>query len=109
MIQYEKPRGALFFNNRKVQGTNQPDYKGRVEFDAELVRNLAEQINGGEKFAKAEISGWAKQSEKAGDFISLSASKPRVKDESASVSVAPMRPAPMAMNRGAVSDDKIPF
>lgn len=103
MSQYNKPTGALFVNHKKAPGSNQPDHNGNIEIDKETIKAAVEQINGGAQFAKLDLAGWNKEGRNAGGFISLKASKPYQKQESASApSVQAPTPAPS-------NDDKIPF
>jgi len=102
MANYQGPRGALFFNREKQAGSNQPDHTGDIEFDRDLVTNMVDQLNNGAQFAKVRLAGWARQSDKAGDFISVKASEPRPNKEE-------VQPAPQPAPQNTVSDDKIPF
>lgn len=105
MSQYNKPTGALFINNKKDPGSNQPDHNGNIEIDKETIKAAVEQINGGAQFAKLDLAGWNKEGPNAGSFISLKASKPYKKPEGAdapNVQAPTPKPAPSI-------DDKIPF
>jgi len=104
MAQYDKPRGALFINLRKEKD-NHPDHRGNLEFDRELIKEMVNQVNNGAQFGKVEIVGWNRSSDRAGNYISVSASKMREKPEEGARPVidTPPEPAPQT------SDDKIPF
>ena len=101
MSNYDKPRGALFVNNKKEKETH-PDHRGNIELDKDMVKSAVEQINGGAKFAKLELVGWNKTGQNAGAYISLQANKPYVKPDTIPQPVA--TPAPQV-----ASDDAIPF
>ena len=101
MAQYDKPRGALFVNQRKEKDTH-PDHRGNLEIDRDLIKELVNQVNNGEQFGKMEVVGWNKSSDRAGNYISLSASKPYVKPED--------QPQPAVIDTPPqISNDKIPF
>ena len=103
MTEYQGPRGALFHNREKQAGSKQPDYTGDIEMDRDLVTNMVDQLNNGARFAKVRIAGWGRQSDRAGDFISVKASENRPKEGGGQMSQPAARPAPQS------SDDKIPF
>jgi len=100
MAQYDKPRGALFVNQRKEKD-NHPDHRGNLEFDRDLIKEMVNQVNNGAQFGKVEIVGWNKSSDRAGNYISVSASKMREKPED--------QPQPAPQPAPQTSDDKIPF
>lgn len=102
MAQYDKPRGALFVNSRKEKDTH-PDHRGNLELDRDLIKELVNQVNNGEQFGKMEVVGWNKSSDRAGNYISLSANKPYVKPDDQPAPQRAPQPAPQT------SDDKIPF
>lgn len=104
MADYQGPRGAIFHNREKQAGSNQPDYTGDIEMDRDLVKMLVEQLNTGAQFAKVRLAGWGRQSDRAGDFISLKASEPKKKDGG-----AVQQPAGQSFAPQATSNDAIPF
>lgn len=77
--QYDKPRSALFVNRNKTEEKH-PDYKGDIELTREVVEDMLAQLNSGARFAKAEISGWKRQGQNAGTYLSLSIKKLFKKD-----------------------------
>lgn len=112
MSEYDKPSGALFINQNKVQGSRQPDYTGNVELDKETIRDAVNQVNNGAKFARVELGGWNKVGPRAGDFISLKASPPKPKKEEGATASIQQAPAPTPAPTPAPAqdvDDKIPF
>lgn len=103
--EYDKPSGGLWINTDKVPGSNQPDHTGNLEFDKDLVKELVEQINQGNKFAKCRLASWNRVSRAGNNYISVSASslpKPKTTNES---DPAPQVQAPPEKP----SDETIPF
>lgn len=86
------PRGALFINRKKTSDKH-PDMQGNLEISRELLGELVAQAKAG-KPIKMDLSAWSKQSDKAGKWLSMSASKPYEKQEQA---------------RPRYSDDDAPF
>tara|TARA_E500000318_G_C3563790_1_gene214759 strand:+ start:570 stop:917 length:348 start_codon:yes stop_codon:yes gene_type:complete len=112
--QYDKPRSALFTNRNKTE-ENHPDYRGDMELDRATVEHMMRQLDNGAKFAKAEISGWKRQGQNAGPYLSLSIKPPYEKpnqngapqqnnQNSAGAENRP-KPMPTSGNNG----DTIPF
>jgi len=102
---YDKPRGALFTNNRKEKETH-PDLRGELELTPELLSLMQSQVNSGQQFGKVELVAWTKHSDKAGKYLSIQANKPYVKPEGAS---APSASAGQSFTPAPPTDDKIPF
>jgi hypothetical protein len=75
------PGGALFPNGKKT-ASRQPDYRGNIEFDRELLQIIQEQLVDGVSKVKLDLAGWRRQG-RNGEFISLKASKPWVRDGAA--------------------------
>ena len=55
--------GALFRNDKKVEGSNQPDYTGNITIDGERKRLAAwiKQSQAGNKFMSIQISEFNEQ------------------------------------------------
>lgn len=77
--------GILFLN--KKQSDKAPDFKGEIEFSAEMVKGLVDKLKAGAP-AKLELAGWNRTSQKGTTFVSIKASKPFVREERASASRA---------------------
>lgn len=56
--------GALFPNDRKVEGSRQPDLTGSLDLDKESGRRL-------------RLAAWVKTGQKAGQYLSVSGSPPQ--------------------------------
>lgn len=69
--------GILFANQK--QSEKAPDFKGDIEFSAEVVKYLVDNLKAG-KPAKLDLAGWHRKSAKGTQFISLKASKPYVRE-----------------------------
>jgi len=81
MAEYDNTnRGVLFKNDRKEAGSNQPDYRGTVNFNG----------------VDAKLSGWIKTSSKNGNkFLSL---KVETEDQRAQRPAKAAAPAPAPMD-----------
>ena len=99
---YDGPGGALFKNNKKTSDRH-PDLTGFVELDPAAAQSIVDQMNSGVQHPKLDISAWTKVSQKGNKFISLSAKKPWVKNQSSSDGYH----APAPQNND--MDDSIPF
>lgn len=107
MANYDKPRGALFTNNRKEKETH-PDLRGELEISPELVNLMKSQIDSGQQFGKVEIAAWTKHSDKAGKYLSVSANKPYIKPQE-SANAPSQAPTGQSFTPAPATDDKIPF
>jgi hypothetical protein len=70
--QKEYHNGALFVNDKKAEGSKQPDFQGSVNLD-----NVADG-------PKLRLSAWKKSGEKAGDYLSIAIQEFMTKDQAAS-------------------------
>jgi uncharacterized protein (DUF736 family) len=62
-------RGALFINEKKEEGSKQPDYTGTINVDGRDLR----------------LSGWKRESKQGKKYLSLSVSEPQEKSDKPAV------------------------
>ena len=73
-----KPNTGSLFRNKFKKG-DQPDMRGELVLDKMFLTDLIN--NSADTTIKVSISGWTKQSEKVGKFLSLNIGLPYVKPE----------------------------
>ena len=111
--EYDKPLANIFVNKDKQEGSNQPDYKGKLGMTKEVVMDLLDQIDNGSKFATLEYSAWKKTSDKAGMYLSGQIQKlyrkPDAQPMRNSANAEMNRAKPVPPQAPEVSDEEIPF
>lgn len=81
MSNFQGPNGTLFPNQNKKMDKH-PDYTGELEFDAEAIQSIRDQITSGVEYPKVSIAGWKRVVKKNGNvFLSIKASPTREKVE----------------------------
>ena len=98
MAQY--PNSGAIFRNRDKSNDRAPDWRGDVELDTELLKELIA-IAKNRQPIKLSIAGWEKEGQKAGTFISVKVEIPRAK----AAPEARAKSSPV----GSYDDDEIPF
>ena len=75
MAYEKKPNtGSLFINDKKQMST-QPDLRGSLRIDKELIKS---QMANGEGYVDVSVSAWNNKSPKGLTYLSLAASAPYV-------------------------------
>ena len=77
-------RGALFRNDKKVEGSNQPDYTGNMEVEG----------------TKYNMAGWMREAKSGIKYMSVSLSIPEPRHSA---------PPPVPNTSNTSMDDEIPF
>lgn len=104
MADNKYPNSGVLWNNKRKTSQSHPDFTGSLELDADLLRQLIE-LARENKPIKMDLSGWKKQSQAAGTFLSITAKKAWEKDTQ-----APARQAPPPRQQSSFDDDdSIPF
>lgn len=98
MAQY--PNSGAIFRNRDKSNDRAPDWRGDVELDTELLKELIAVAKNRQPI-KLSIAGWEKEGQKAGTFISVKVEMPRAK----AAPEARAKSSPV----GSYDDDEIPF
>ena len=87
---YEKvaKKGYLYKNDRKREGTNDPDYKGKiVELDLDKLKDIADENN----MVAVSLSGWIEKDQKDTDRVGIAVQKaiPIEETETAEAAASP--------------------
>ena len=96
--------GTLWPNNRKSAPTH-PDMRGDLFLDVNFLQDMISKADGG--LAKISVSCWGKNIN-GQDCLSMSASEPYVKQESAGYRPA-YKPAIKPAYKPAADDSDVPF
>lgn len=104
-MSYEKRplTGALFSNDKKVAGSNQPDFQGDLTLDVTLLQNLIKLAQANQPIT-LRVGGWKKTTAAGKVYLSLAPSALRPPQQSQAFS-----PPPQQREELPVSDDEIPF
>lgn len=95
--------GAIFPNEYKKKDT-QPDFKGKINLDISLLKQLISESEDGET-VDLRLSGWSRSGTR-GDFMSISYDSYKPDRQNQSVATKPMlKPQPQPT----VDDNDVPF